>query len=164
MAKSAPLTDTVQRTLTRGELADELGLSVKAIDNHHRRSPPPPHSRIGNACRYNLDEYAAWMQANNLSGERGRPVEGSSPTIEAARLRQINAMAAKYEIQVERERGVLVNKEEYRRHWRSELDIVISKFRGMGATLAAQLVGLDASEIHARIDENVQLIFRELSE
>lgn len=152
----------VERALSRDELADELGLHPDTIKRHHRRDNEPPHDKEGQRCVYNAAEYLAWMEEEGLNGERGRPIEGDSPDLEAAKLRKENALAAKYELQVERERGLVVDRAAYRSEWIARISAAKNKLIGMPAQIAPALVGQDAGDIEHMLRDRLEQIIREI--
>ena len=75
--------------------------------------------------------------------------------MERARLRKENALAAKYELQVQRERGELVPVEEVKRWIGQHVTAAKNKLIGFGAAVTPQLEGRDAAERHGIIDVRV---------
>jgi hypothetical protein len=88
------------------EVAGALDVNVETVRRYCREGAP--HNREGTKYLCDVAEFQAWMKANNKTGEQGRQPQADSPDIEAARLRKENALAAKYELQVAKERGELV--------------------------------------------------------
>jgi phage terminase Nu1 subunit (DNA packaging protein) len=101
-----------ERTIGRDELAEILGVHPETIGRYDREGAP--HTVRNRRNCYNEAEYKAWCDVNGKTLVQGRPIEGDSPDLEKARLRKENALAAKYEIQVARERGLLVPVDEVR--------------------------------------------------
>lgn len=101
------------------------------------------------------------MDAEGLTGERGRPTE-DSPDLEAARLRKENALASKYELQVERERGLVVDRASYKTEWITRINAAKNKLIGMPAQLAPSLVGQDAGDIEHLLRDRLEQIIREI--
>jgi hypothetical protein len=152
------------RTLTISEAADELSVSVESIRNYIERGCPHDKNGPGKANTFDATEVAAWMRKNNLTGEPGRPTTAASEDLESVRIRKETAMAVNWEHRNKEIEGVTVNKDEYRRHWMSEIVTIKNKCRGLGASIAPGCVGRDAGEIQGIIDGRVEQIFRELSE
>jgi hypothetical protein len=151
----------IERALSRDELAEELDLHPDSIKRHHTRDNPPPHDREGQRCVYNAAEYRAWMDEEGLTGERGGQREDSAD-LEAARLRKENALAAKYELQVEKERGLVVDRAAYRTEWITRIAAAKNKLIGMPAQIAPALIGLDAGDIEHQLRDRVEQIIREI--
>lgn len=106
------------------------------------------------------------MQANNLTGQMGRPKPPRTPqqdALAAAKLRKEIALAARAELLVEREKGLLVERAEVERQSCRKIEAVRNKLMGLGAGLAGQLEGQDAAEIQRLIDERCQQICDEFS-
>lgn len=156
-----PTKPKVERTPVRdagvNDAADELDLSEDTVRRDVRRGAP--HSRKGTRILFNVPEYRQWREEQGLTGERGRPIEGDSPDLEAARLRKENALASKYELQVARERGQLVASDEVRAVGARLLTTFRNRLIGAGPALAPILEGRDAAERQTMIDEyNVELL------
>lgn len=149
MAKKNQVVKPV-RDVTRDDLATELDVHQDSIGRWDRIGAP--HERRGRKYFYNVPEYRAWMLANRVTGKEGRPVEGDSPDLEAARLRKENALAAKYELQVQRERRDLIPIDEVRNVGGRAIATFRSRVSGTGAILAPRLEGRDASERQQIID------------
>lgn len=159
--KRASKARQIERALSRDELADELGLNPDSIKRHHTRDNPPPHDREGQRCVYNVAEYQAWMKSEELTGERGGQRD-DSPDLEAAKLRKENALAAKYELQVEKERGLVVDRGAYKSEWLTRIAAAKNKLIGMPAQIAPSLVGQDAGDIEHMLRDRLEQIIREI--
>ena len=159
MAK--PKQSRIVRDLTRDDIAALLDVHVESVGRYDRDGAP--HERRGNRNFYNEDEYRAWMASKGLTGKEGRPNEDDSPDLEKARLRKENALAAKYELQVKREKGELVPTEEVRRWIGEHVTTAKNKLIGLGAAVAPLLEGRDAAERQTIIDGRVSEILEELA-
>lgn len=149
MAKKAT-EKQVKRTLGRDDLAAELDVHPETIGRYDREGAP--HERKGRSNFYDAAEYRAWMAANGKTGKEGRPVEGDSPDLERARLRKENALAAKYELQVQRERGELVTVHEAKAMGVRAVTTFRNRLIGAGAALTPALEGRDSAERQTLID------------
>lgn len=161
-----PTKKRVKKSATRDapilDAAAELGLSEDTVRRDVRRGAP--HSRRKNKIVLNVAEYRQWRADQGLTGERGRPpIYADSPDIEAARLRKENALAAKYELQVQRERGELVPVEEVKQWIGQHVTAAKNKLIGLGASITPQLEGRDAAERQTIIDARVTEILNELA-
>jgi phage terminase Nu1 subunit (DNA packaging protein) len=153
------------RTQTAQQIADELGLSVELIRDYAIDGcPHTKATKRGQPNLFDVAEVQAWRKANNKTGKPGRPLTEEGAASRDARDRKELAMAINWELRNAQLEGELVNKEEYRQHWFSEVTIIKNKCRGLGAAIAPQLVGLDAGEIQGLLDSRIEQIFRELSE
>lgn len=155
------------RELGISELAEELDLNEESIRRHLRRVPAPPYSKESGPkgrLRFNAAEYQAWMDSQGLTGERGRPSEhADSPDLEKARLRKENALAAKYELQVQRERGELVPIQDVKQWIGEHVGATRSKLIGFGAAVTPQLEGRDAAERQDILESRIRDILDELT-
>lgn len=160
MAKRKPKTS--QRNLSRDELADEIDVHSETIGRYDREGAP--HERRGRANFYSAPEYRAWMAEHGKTGEQGRPsFAEDSPDMEAARLRKENALAAKYELQVQRERGELVPVEEVKRWVGEHVTRAKNRLIGLGSAIAPHLEGRDTAERQVIIETRVTEILNELA-
>lgn len=150
MAKKKQAPTTV-RDVTRDDLATELEVHQDSIGRWDRQGAP--HERRGRKYWYNVPEYQAWMRANNVTGKEGRPIEGDSPDLEAARLRKENALASKYELQVSRERRDLIPIDEVRTVGGRAIATFRNRLNGAGAILSPRLEGRDAAERQDILDK-----------
>jgi hypothetical protein len=143
------------------DAADELELSEDTVRRDIRRGCP--HSRKNNRILLNIPEYREWRAEQGLTGERGRPIEGDSPDLERARLRKENALAAKYELQVKRERAELIPAEEVRQFLGEMLMVFRNTRVGFGAAVVPHLQGRDPAEQQALIDQREEESFSNLA-
>lgn len=150
-----------KRELSANELADELDLHRQTIVEYDRRGAP--REKAGRGYHYNAGEYLAWMKANGVSGLQGRQIEGDSPDLAAAKLRKENALAARYELQVAREKGELVPALEVKQWIGENVTTARNKLLGMGAQLTPLLEGREAAERQTLIEERVTEILNELA-
>ena len=58
--------------ITRDELADQLGKSVRTMIRWEREQIGPPVTRFGNSTRYNLDDVRAWLVSQREDRPRRR--------------------------------------------------------------------------------------------
>ena len=128
---------------------------------------PAPHTKLANG-QYRVDapELAAWAKARNKTwGEMGRPVSvNASPDLDAARLRKENALAEKYELQVERERGELLVAEKVERDWLQSAQVIRNRLVGLPASVAPQLEGMTAADMQTLLETRVNEILNELAD
>lgn len=144
------------------DAAEELDLSEDTVRRDIRRGAP--HSRKGRAIVLNVPEYRQWRADKGLTGERGRPSQTpDSPDLEKARLRKENALAAKYELQVQRDRGELVPLEEVKQWVGERVARAKHKLVGFGAAVTPLLDGRDAAERQGLIDARMTEILNELA-
>jgi hypothetical protein len=112
---------------------------------------------------FDAGEVAAWMRANNVTGDPGRPTSPGSAEFEAARIRKELAMAVNWEHRNAEIEAATVNRAEYRQHWLAQLAVIKSKVRELLLGVAVECVGIDAGEIQSLIDGRIEQIFKELS-
>lgn len=139
--------------MTAAEAAEEIGISESTLRRYVQDGAPCDRLGRGKPNMFDAGEVVAWMRENGLSGKVGRPSEGDSPDLDAARLRKENALASKYELQVEKERGLLIDRAEVEQASARKVVAVRNKLMACGASLAPRLVGLTAAEIQETIDD-----------
>ncbi len=149
------------RTVPLPTCAEEIDVTPDTLQRYTQEGCPCNRGGRGKPNQYDPAEVMAWMKANGKTGKVGRPVDES---LNDARLRKESAMAENWELRNKQILGETVNKEEYRRHWMSEVITIKNKCRGLGASVAPGCVGQDAGEIQGIIDTRVEQIFKELSE
>jgi hypothetical protein len=143
------------------EAAVELDLSEDTVRRDIRRGAP--HSRKQRRILLNVVEYQRWRQDQGLSGERGRPPDASSGELADAKLRKENALAAKYEHQVQKDRGELIPLVDVRRWVSEQIGAAKNKLIGLGAAVTPHLEGRDAAERQKLIDDRVTEILNDLA-
>jgi hypothetical protein len=141
----------ITRNVKRDELAEELDLHSETVGRYDRMGAP--YERRGRCNYYNVAEYRGWMQANI----------NDSPDLEKARLRKENALAAKYELQVQRERGELIPVTDVKQWVGQHVTTAKNKLIGLGASVTPLLEGRDAAERQTLIDARVTEILNELA-
>ena len=161
--------ETQYRTLTRPELADELGCSTKTIQRY--KADGCPHEirtqKCGDTVFYNLDEVQNWMNATGRSLKaKNLPKEERDIVAQhkAAQVRKELAMAAKHEMDNEIKAGRLMDKQMAI----AEFSNLATGFRNamlqLASSLAPALVGLDAEEIEAEIERAIRQELQRLSD
>jgi hypothetical protein len=155
-AQSKPVRDT-----SRDDLSTELDVHSETIGRYDREGAP--FEKRGRANWYNVPEYRAWMTANGYTGEKGRPIEGDSPDLEAARLRKENALAAKYELQVRRDKRELVPAIEVRQWIGQHVITFRNRLISLPASVTPHLEGRDAGERQTILEERITEVLNELA-
>lgn len=152
------------RASTLEDVANELGLHGHTVRSWIKRPVNPcPHERLhGRDLRFNVPEVKAWMTANGVTGRQGRPAQPSSENLEAAKLRKESALADKYEIQVERDRGLLVPFSDVKARWVELVTTARNKLLALPATVAPLLAGRDAVEVQTILEQRVNEALSEL--
>lgn len=151
-----------RRKRTPREVAEIVGgdgVDEKTIRRWCGRAKSPcPHDRDARG-QVKLDEaeVVAWMRASGLTGEPGRPAAKSSRNIKAAQLRKENALADRYEIMNDRERGLLVESAEVEREWANVANVVRAGFQSIGSSVVPIALGLGlpqsaAPELQEKVD------------
>ena len=154
----------IVRDLTIMDLCGELDLCEETIRRHMRVGAPS--EKRGKQRFYNIDEYRTWMASQNLTGEavRPRPAEGDSPDLDKANLRKANALAAKYELQVRREKRDLLSADEVKGFFTHAVSSLRSKLLNAGATVSPILEGRDGAERQQIIDEYINRAMNEFAD
>ena len=61
---SRPEKSVMAELLTRDEMAERLGVSVRTLDRSHRLGRGPPRFKIGRKWLYRVRAYRDWIEAN----------------------------------------------------------------------------------------------------
>ena len=99
---------------------------------------------------YSIEEVAAWMRSNDLTGDIGRPSSEKSKTQDEANLRKTNAMADNWEIRNQRELLELLPAAEVKRAWSRAAMRIRSAILAVPDSAGPAMDGMTAGE---RIDE-----------
>jgi hypothetical protein len=161
--KTKPQNQSIQRTHTTEECADELNLTIDQLRDYAGRGCPHTIGKPGKPHLWNPPEVAAWMQANSLTGKPGRPQTEESLDIQAARLRVLNLQARKHALDIQEREKQLVNVADVKQWIGERVTTAKNKLLGMGAALAPLLEGRDAAERQDIIDQRVTGILNELA-
>ena len=146
-----PVANRDRREAVIDDVAEEFGVSIQSVRNWVKDKCP--HSKIGRRLMFDVAEVAAWRRSRGMDTHNRNA--GSSPDIDAARLRKENALADKYEIQVQRERDQLIEVAEVKRLWTNVARVVRNTMQGVGAAVATRYPGGDAGRLQADIDREV---------
>jgi hypothetical protein len=158
-----PKKPATKRSHSVSACAEELNLSVELIRDYSMRGCPHTKGGPGKSNLYNPDEVAAWMVANKLTGKPGRPTDGDSDDIEAAKLREINLRCRKHELFIGQQERELVPAVDVAARWVELVTTAKNKLSGLGAGVAPQCEGHDAGTIQGIIESRVNEILVELS-
>lgn len=151
------------RTQTVEDIAAEHDVATETIRRWVRDGCPADRPGKGKPTKMNSAEVEGWKRENGVTGKEGRPIEGDSPDLEAAKLRKENALASKYELQVARERGQLVPIEDVKRWLSERVGTAKNHLIGLAAKLVPSLAGRDAAEQQAIIEEGIRESLQDLS-
>jgi hypothetical protein len=113
--------------------------------------------------KFDESEVAAWMQANGITGDIGRPAEESNDELKALKARKELALVLRYERENSVADGKLIDAVEEQQRDVAKVTAARHKLGGLGSSLAPQLAGLDASEIQTLIDSEIERVLDELS-
>ncbi len=149
------------RKLNARECADELGLSVELVRDYMMRGCPHTKGGRGRPNKLDADEVAAWMKAEGLTGNPGRPTE-ESPDIEAAKLREINLRCRKHELDVAEREHQLLPTEEVKQFVGEAISVFRNNWAGFAAGVVPQLQGRDAAEQQGILEKRSEEFFTSL--
>lgn len=144
---------------TTEEAADELDVTVGRMHDLYAKGAPHERPRKpGQHARTSAAAIIAWAKEAgvDIHAGPGRPrLHDDSPDLEAARLRKENALAAKYELQVSRERGELVPIDEVRRQGVRLLTTVKNRMQSFPPAWAVNTEGRNAAERQQIAQEDI---------
>lgn len=158
-ARLKPAGVRVDRTKSTAEVASIFSVINRTVQGWVRRGCP--HDKgvgpVGN--RFDESEVAAWLKSQHIDTcKPGRPIEGDSKDLQAARLRKENALAAKYELEVERIRKTLLDANEVKSAVLSLITVTRDKMLTLASSIAPLFPGIAAElevEIHRRVKEHL---------
>jgi phage terminase Nu1 subunit (DNA packaging protein) len=136
-------------------------------DLYAKGAPRSKQKRVGDPALTSAAAILSWARENGIDihAGPGRPrLHDDSPDLEAARLRKENALAAKYELQVERERGEVVSAEDVRRNFVRIGSAFRSRMQGAVASLAVDVADRNGAECHAALQTKFNELLGQLAE
>lgn len=162
MAKRSLHLDQLRHESPEG-IAAIFDISVSALDNWRKAGCP---SSMRDGCLWlNAGEVAAWLKAHpNFGKGPGRPKLKKSADLDAAKLRKENALASKYEVELEQLMGRLIWLDDAKAAASEIASLVRNRFLQLPAAVAPQLVGLPAEDIEAIIEKRCYEILLLLSQ
>lgn len=149
------------RGVTTQGVAEEFGVSARTVHSWVDMGCPCTRSTRGN--RFDLGEVASWKTAHNITGEAGRPVSPHDAAMEAASLRKELALAGKYELALEREKGRLVDIHVAIAAGTAVITTIKGKFLGLAAAIAPTLENLTAAVIQTLLEKRLEEILNDLA-
>lgn len=163
MAKSKPARSN--RTQTVDDIADEHDVDAETVRRWVRKGCPARKQGAGKPTLLDSAEVERWKRENGVTGKIGRPAHAEdSPDLEKARLRKENALAAKYELQVARDRAELLPSADIRRWIVQAHTRFRNKLRGMAASVTPHLEGRDAAERQTILEQWIDECLNELAD
>jgi phage terminase Nu1 subunit (DNA packaging protein) len=157
----------VKRTSTIEEVADELGLSHYTIRGYVAKGLPV--SKSGKKYVFDIHEVKHWINENGLGGRPGRPPKYARRGDDGEQSDSSSKdywLSRKYQLQVEKEEGKLVDAEKVRQQWAAVGAIVRQRLGGMPDQLMPRLVNLplvDAiSEMKDDLRARIQIICEDI--
>lgn len=150
--------------MTGAELREELSISASTLSRYKARGCPRDKGGPGKGDRYCPEEMAAWMSANSLTGDPGRPQGDESEELRAARTRKITAMALSWELK----NGVASGKWLDRRAVESaRVRKVVALRDGMlalGAVISEAMQFRTAKDIESEINARMKILVDQFAE
>src|SRR5262245_37326939 len=151
--RTKPTKSSTGRTQTTDEVADELGVTANTVRDYAAAGCPHDKAPLGNNHKYNAAEVLAWARAHGKTGKRGRPED--IETLGNAKLRKETALAEKYELQVQREKGLMGYMEDFKRFSVLAVTTAKNKFLGFPANVTTMLEGRDAAERQSILESRI---------
>ncbi len=159
----------MKRTLLAAELADQFDVDVRTVTRWVADGCPCDGGGKGVKRLFNEGEVASWMKRKGITGATGRPADVDDSTdandpLRKAKIRKETALADRYEIQVQRERGELVAKADVDAENVRKFNTIRNKLLGLPAAAAPIVVGMSAADAEGELESRVRLMLQELSE
>jgi phage terminase Nu1 subunit (DNA packaging protein) len=152
------------------ELAEELGVSESTIKEYKKLGMPHSAKGKGIATKYDVDACAAWMKANNKTGDIGRAPGEISEEMKRQQLRKTIAQADKYEQELKTAKmefdiasSKLLKKEDVEQDRISKILYVKNGLLGFASSLSPQLEGLTTQEIQTKIEVEIMRLLEQFS-
>lgn len=151
------MSTTQPQLLTRVELAKHFDISIDRVQQYVSLGlPVHTKGKQGKAALYDLQACEQWVQENFRQEETG--------TLQEAKLRKLTAEAALAEIELERERGRLVEIDEVAKQVTAMLTNVRAKLLALPTKTSGLCLGLTSqAQIKEVIDNAVREALDELS-
>lgn len=151
------MSTTQPQLLTRVELAKHFDISIDRVQQYVSLGlPVHTKGKQGKAALYDLEACEQWVQENFRQEESG--------TLADAKLRKLTAEAALAEIELERERGRLVEIDEVARQVTAMLTNVRAKLLALPTKTSGLVLGLQTQrEIKEVLDDAVREALDELA-
>jgi hypothetical protein len=164
-------TTAIKRTETAQEASEQLGIHEETLRKYCRLNKLQiPYTRLGNGqLRFNLPELVAWKLEKGVTFEDGGAGMPKSPTLDAAKLRKENALASRYELMVDREKGKLLPADEVLNEWANIGQVVRSQFQSLGShllgiALQCGMPQASSPEFQSQAESAINEILKKLSE
>lgn len=142
------------------DLAEQLGVECATVRSWVKDGCP--HTKEGKNLRFDPAEVVSWRRGRGMDSHNRNA--GDSPDIDAARLRKENALATKYELHIEKEKGKVVNAAEAARAYCNLVRVLRNRVQRIGVAVATRWPGPDAGKLQAMIDEEATEALREVSQ
>lgn len=144
------------KLLTKQELCEALDLSISSIGNYQQMGMPvADRGKQGKPSLYNLEDCRAWINEN---------IKAGSEDMSAAKLRKLQAEASLAELELQRERGELVEIEEVAKQVADAFSRVRSKLLTIPTKTSGLVYALQSQrEVQAVLDEAIREVLLELS-
>ena len=148
------------RKSNSSEVCEELGISETTLKRYRGMGCPHTKSGRGLPCLYNIEEVAAWMRENDLTGEVGRPTTQQSASMDEAMLRKTNAMADNWLSRNAKELRELLPASEVQRAWAKVAMRVRAQVLAVPDSAGPAMDGMTAveriSEMRKRLEEALE--------
>lgn len=154
------------RNLTADQLADELELFPKTLKAYAKRGcPHDAPKKHGEPYLFDRGEVVAWMKANEITGNVGRPAPTGTigEKVKLAQIRVLTAKGEKAELELQQLRGSLVSRDEAERDRVECATYFRNSLLGLPASLSPQLAGLSAPEIHTKLEAEFRRLLERLA-
>jgi len=144
------------RDKTTSEILDILGVTHRTLRNWMKEGLPYTKGTAGRSNMFDESEVAAWMKNTGRTGQPGRPKSETSNDRDHWSMRKEKALAEKYELQLERERGQLIEKAVVEQRWTNIANALQHTLQSQAAQLAPRLVGKTAQQIEEELETDTK--------
>lgn len=142
--------------LTRNELMAELQIKVGSFNNYiNAGMPVAVKGSQGVPSKYDLDSVKAWLEKN---------VKSHNDAFNFEKLRKMTADASLAELELEKERGLVVPIEDAIKHISAEYTSIRAKLLGIPSQLCDELAVItDKKQVLHVLDSKIREILEELT-
>lgn len=142
--------------MNKQELIEALDISISSLNNYIQMGLPVfERGKQGKPSLYNLDDCLAWINAN---------IKPGGEDMSAAKLRKLQAEASLAELELQRERGELVEIEEVAKQVADAFSRVRSKLLTIPTKTSGLVYALQSQrEVQTVLDEAIREVLLELS-
>ena len=155
------------RTSRASDVQARFGVTRKAVQSWVARGAPCDRPGRGRATMFDLDELAAWMEREGLTGEQGvradlQPRGATGEPMQRAKLALTILQVERLKLGIEESRGRLVSKAEVESRNVAKARLFRTSLTGLASRLAPVLASMDSvAKVEMRLLQEFEGLLRE---